>query len=165
MAENEAAPETPQVQMRLLAQYVKDLSFENPNAPGSLQTRPDQPAIDVNFDIGVNKVAENQYEVSLRCNVSAKREDTAVFIVEGVYAGLFQIEGAPERALEPILLIECPTLLFPYLRRIISDATRDGGFMPLMLEPLDFARLYEQQLRSRQQSGGGIDGSPSPILN
>ena len=130
--------------VRMVTQYVKDLSFENPNAPGSVRPDP-APSIDINVDVGARPLGNDHYEVELACNAKATRGDEAVFVVEVNYAGVFLIQGVPQEHFEPLMFVECPRLLFPFLRRIVADNVRDGGFMPLMLEPLDFAGMYQQQ--------------------
>jgi len=160
-----AQPQVPQI--RVMGQYVKDLSFENPGAPNSLRGG-GQPNIDMGIDVRARGVDESTYEVELSLSAKATRENDTAFIAELVYAGLFQITNLDERARDPFLLIECPRILFPFARRILSDATRDGGFPPLMLEPVDFAALYRQQLAQRQQGGqsegqqGGQGGESGP---
>ncbi len=157
-------PATQEPQLRLLAQYSKDVSFENPNAPTSLQNGP-TPAIELEIGVGAQNAQENIYEVSLSISVKATREETTVFLLELVYCGLFAIEGVPEESLGPILHIECTRLLFPYARRIVSDLTQDGGFPALPLEPIDFAAVYraglEQQAaqQAAQQTNGSENGS------
>ena len=137
----------------VLAQYVKDLSFENPNAPRSLQMlQQTQPQIQVNVNVGAKKVADDVYEVDLKIDVTAKQEEETAFVVDLLYSGLFGLRNFPEEQLEPFLIVSAPSLLFPYARRIVSDATRDGGFPPLMLEPVDFGGLYLQQKAQQQQS-------------
>mgnify|MGYP003880832177 CR=1 FL=1 len=144
-------------QAGILAQYVKDLSFENPNAPGSLQTE-GQPKLDVGVNLNARAGENDMYEVELRISVNAKSEaGQALFTVELLYAGLFRLAGAPQEALEPFLLVEAPRILFPFARRVIADAVRDGGFMPLLLNPIDFGGLYLQQLDARR--GGAGEGS------
>ncbi|MEM8800305.1 MAG: protein-export chaperone SecB [Pseudomonadota bacterium] len=148
-----------QVRVGILAQYVKDLSFENPNAPQSLQQKPDapKPNMDVNVNVAARKANEEVYEVELKLTVNAKVEDTTSFVVELLYAGLFQLVNLPEQALQPFLLVEAPRLIFPFARRIVSDAVRDGGFPPLMLEPIDFAQLYRRQMESAAAgTNGGV---------
>jgi len=141
-------------QLRVLGQYIKDLSFENPNAPDSLRAGGEAPKIDVTVDVNARRIAGDDFEVSLRCAASARRGDQTAFIVETVYAGLFQLTNAAPEALQPILLIECPRILFPFARRVVADATRDGGFPPLMLDPIDFAALYQQQAQAQAAQGG-----------
>lgn len=160
MAEEEGAVETltngedngPQV--GILTQYVKDLSFENPNAPMVYQWQ-DQPRIDVQFNIGSNAVSDDVYEVSLKIEVQAKVGEQTAFAVELVYAGLFGLRNIPAEQLQPFLLAEAPRILFPFARRVISDAVRDGNFPPLMLEPIDFGALYMAQAQQQQELATG----------
>lgn len=139
-------------QAGILAQYVKDLSFENPNAPGSLQMQ-GQPKIEINVNVNARAGEQDMYEVELKIDATARAQDsgTLAFQVELLYGGLFRLTGAPQEAIEPFLIVEAPRILFPFARRVIADAVRDGGFPPLMLEPIDFGGLYLQQ---RQNSGG-----------
>ncbi len=137
-------------QAGILAQYVKDLSFENPNAPQSLQMQ-GQPRIDINVNVNVRSGGQDVYEVELKISASARAPDDKLgFQVELVYAGLFRLTGAPAEAVEPFLLVEAPRILFPFARRVVADAVRDGGFPPLMLDPIDFGGLYLQQLEQRE---------------
>jgi preprotein translocase subunit SecB len=136
----------------VIAQYVKDLSFENPNAPRSLQMLAQtQPAINVNVNVGARKIDDTTYEVDLKVEVTAKQEADTAFVVDLLYSGLFALRNFPDEQLEPFLVVSAPSLLFPFARRVIADATRDGGFPPLMLEPMDFGGLYLQQ-KAQQQS-------------
>ena len=141
-------------QVGILTQYVKDLSFENPNAPMVYQWQ-DQPRIDVQFNIGSNAVSEDVYEVALKIDVSAKVGEQTAFAVELVYAGLFGLRNIPQDQLQPFLLAEAPRILFPFARRVVSDAVRDGNFPPLMLEPIDFAALYMAQAQQQQELATG----------
>ena len=127
--------------LQVIAQYVKDLSFENPNAPGNLQQKT-EPKVEVNVDVGAVKVSETAYEVTLTTAVTGYNDDAKLFIAELTYAGVFAFTGIEDTELQPYLLIECPRLLFPFSRAIIADVTRDGGFPPLLIQPIDFARLY-----------------------
>jgi preprotein translocase subunit SecB len=131
-------------QAGVLSQYVKDLSFENPNAPGVYQWQ-GQPQIDVQFNIGSNQLGDDAYEVILKIDVKATAADKTAFQVELAYAGLFALRNIPEDQLQPFLLAEAPRILFPFARRVLADAVRDGGFPPLMLEPIDFGQLYVSQ--------------------
>lgn len=129
--------------IRILAQYVRDLSFENPRAPDSLRGGAPQPQIDLGVELNARGRPDGLFEVELKLTATAGRDGgEAVFVVELVYAGLFQIFGVPEADLEPVLMIECPRYLFPFARRIIADLTGEGGFPPFMLEPIDFAGVY-----------------------
>jgi len=142
-------------QAAILAQYVKDLSFENPNAAQTLQRlsqNQQQPKMEVNVNVAANRLGEDAYEVELKINVASKiGEDETAFAVELLYAGLFGIRNVEQTSLEPFLLVQAPHILFPFARRIIADTVRDGGFAPLMLEPIDFAKLYQQQRAQAQQ--------------
>ena len=144
----------------VISQYVKDLSFENPNAPAVFQWQ-GQPQIDVGFNIGNEQVGDEVYEVSLKINVVAKTEEKTAFQVELVYAGLFGIRNVPEDQLAPILLAQGPAMLFPFARRVLADAVRDGGFPPLMLDPIDFGALFMQQaeLAAQEAEGAGAEGN------
>jgi preprotein translocase subunit SecB len=143
----------------LISQYVKDLSFENPNAPEVYQWQ-GQPQIDVGFNIGSNQVADDVHEVIIKVDVIAKSADKVAFAVEMEYAGLFGIRNVPDDQLQPFLLAEGPRLIFPFARRILADAVRDGGFPPLLLEPIDFGALYMQQAAANEAAAGAaIEGN------
>ena len=139
----------------LISQYVKDFSFENPNAPAIYQN-PQGPAIDVQFNIASAQVAEEVFEIVLRIEVKAETEGKVAFLVDLSYAGLFGLRNIPEEHIQPFLLGEAPRLLFPFARRVLADAVRDGGFPPLMLEPIDFNGLYMQQLAGQQGEGAPV---------
>ena len=140
-------------QIALISQYVKDLSFENPNAPAVFQWQ-DQPQIDVQFNIGADKVADDVLEVSLKIEVKAIAPQGTAFAVELVYAALFGMRNVPEDQVQPFMLAEAPRLIFPFARRVLADAIRDGGFPPLLLEPIDFGGLYLQQAEQMQATAG-----------
>jgi preprotein translocase subunit SecB len=146
-AANQPAPQN----LGVLAQYVKDLSFESPSAPQSLRQRGTQPTINVTINVEPGPVAGDEVEVDLKIEAQAKAGETIMFAIELVYGGLFRLSNIPTEAVQPILRIECPRLLFPFARQIIADATRNGGFPPLMLEPIDFLSLYRQRLAQMQQ--------------
>lgn len=133
--------------LQIAAQYIRDLSFENPSTPGAQHTG--KPVMQVAMDVQARATGADQYEVGLRVRVDAKSGETPVYLVELLYAGLFIVKGASPETLQPILLIECPRILFPFARRVVADVTRDGGFMPLMLDPIDFAAMFRQQMASR----------------
>ena len=139
-------------QVGIISQYTKDLSFENPNAPAVYQWQ-QQPKVDVNFNINAQKLGDEVHEVAVRIEVSAKVDDQTAFLIDLTYAGLFGLRNVPAEQLQPFLLAEAPRLLFPFARRIVADAVQDGGFPPLMLEPIDFTALYMQQAAMVQ--GGG----------
>lgn len=143
--------------IRILAQFVRDFSFENPLAPDSLRAGAAQPAIDMGVEMNARGRTDGLFEVDLKLSARATREDQNVFHVEVVYGGLFHIEGVPEADLEPVLLIECPRFLFPYARRLISDVTAEGGFPPFLIDPIDFAGVYAA--RKAQAEAGGVIGN------
>ena len=136
----------------LIAQYIKDLSVENPNAPTCYQWT-DQPNVDVQFNIGATPVNEEVHEVELKITVGAKMPQGNLYLVELSYAGLVGLRNIPDDAGHAFLYAEAPRLLFPFARRVIADATRDAGFAPLMLDPMDFTALYQQQIAQRQAEG------------
>ena len=144
-----------QPQVGLISQYVKDLSFENPNAPAVYQWQT-QPQIDVQFNIGAQQLNDELHEVALKVEIAANGDGKTAFQVELVYAGLFAIKNVPAEQLQPFMLAEAPRLLFPFARRIVADAVRDGGFPPLMLDPIDFASLYMQRAAQAQSEGTGM---------
>tara|TARA_B100001123_G_C15233717_1_gene996230 strand:- start:640 stop:1122 length:483 start_codon:yes stop_codon:yes gene_type:complete len=125
------------------AQYIKDLSFENPNTPGTI-TVEEEPNIEVNIDVKGSKLDDAVYEVVLTLSAIGQSADTKLFIAELSYAGIFALSNIKEEDVQPTLLISCPTLLFPFARNIIADVTRDGGFPPLLMQPVDFHQLYVQ---------------------
>jgi preprotein translocase subunit SecB len=144
----------PRINMRILAQYVRDLSFENVAAQKKLQGSNVQPDIQVQVSLDANKrEAEGQFEVATKFKITStnKADGETLFVVELDYLGLFLIEGVPAEQMHPFLLIECPRMIFPFARRIISDVTRDGGFPALNLDSVDFLELYRQEL-ARQQA-------------
>jgi preprotein translocase subunit SecB len=143
-------------QVGILAQYVKDLSFENPNAPAVFQWQ-GQPQMDVQVNIGTQPVGQDVHEVVLKIEVEAKGNEGTAFRAELLYAGLFAIRNIPEDQLQPFLLAEAPRLIFPFARKVIADAVIDGGFPPLLLDPIDFAGLYMQSA-AQGETGGGLVG-------
>lgn len=139
----------------VLAQYLKDLSFESPNAPESLTTMTGQPDVNIGVNVEAKKVGDNDFEVDLLLTVTAEENKKTMFIVEVTYSGLFTLTDIPEDALQAIILIEAPRLLFPFARNIVADATREGGFPPLLIQPVDFVSLYQQHIEA--QSGEQAD--------
>ncbi|MCA3554319.1 protein-export chaperone SecB [Aestuariivirga sp.] len=145
--------QTPQEQpsLRILGQYLKDLSFENPNAPHAFSQEA-QPDIAVSVNVNARPLAVNDFEVELHLDAKATTADKVAFAAELVYAGTFRLENFPHQLLHPAVLIECPRILFPFARQILAEATRNGGFPPLMLDPIDFAAMYQR--RMQQQTVG-----------
>ena len=146
--------------LRVLAQYIRDLSFENPRAPESLRGD-SAPKIDLDVELAARNRPDGLFEVDLKLVTSAKRDDETLFVVEIVYGGLFQIEGAEGQNLEPVLLIECPRYLFPFARRVIADLTGEGGFPPFRVDPIDFTAIYmaRQAQVAAGQNGAGQNGA------
>lgn len=160
MADTSASQQPGSLPIQIHAQYVKDLSFENPRAPMSLQPQPEAPRIEVNVDVQAAKVADdNVYEVVLKVTASGKSGDAQLFLAELTYGGLFSLQGVPEDSLHPVLLIECPRILFPFARSIIADMTRDGGFPPLLIQPVDFAGMYRNSASQAAVSDAPIDAN------
>ncbi|QDY69981.1 protein-export chaperone SecB [Qingshengfaniella alkalisoli] len=143
-------------QMRVLAQFIRDLSFENIMIQKGVQGEV-KPQVQVQVSLDAKKrPADNQYEITSKYIVSSKNSesDSTLFHVELDYGGVFHVEGVPENQLHPFLLIECPRMLFPFVRRIIADVTRDGGFPPVNLDTVDFVQLYQQEVARRAQQQG-----------
>jgi preprotein translocase subunit SecB len=132
--------------LSVLTQYIKDFSFENPNSPNSLLPKEKQPEISININVNANPLSETDYEVVLLIEAKAGEGKEMLFNCEMSYAGIFRLVNIPEDAKHAAVLIECPRLLFPFARHIVSDATRNGGFPPLMIDPVDFARLYQSRM-------------------
>lgn len=136
--------------LNILAQYIKDLSFESPGAPQSLKGRDKAPAININVNVNANPLADKEYDVVLTLNAQANYDKDVLFNAELVYGGVFRIDGFPQEHVLPLLFVECPRLLFPFARQIISDATRNGGFPPLMIDPIDFAKMFQNRMAEEQ---------------
>ncbi|MEZ5809839.1 MAG: protein-export chaperone SecB [Rhizobiaceae bacterium] len=134
----------------VLTQYIKDLSFESPGAPQSLRGREQAPSININVNVNANPLSEKEFDVNLSLNAKAESGKDVLFNIELLYGGVFHIEGFPQEHMLPILFIECPRLLFPFARQIIADASRNGGFPPLMLDPIDFAQMFQQKMAEEQ---------------
>src|SRR5213076_3539169 len=153
------ADNSTQPQVSIFAQYVKDLSVENPSAP-EVYSWQVQPALDVQFNLNVQGAGEDVHEVTLKFDISARSDNGVHFVIDLSYAGLFGIRNVPEEALPPFLLIEAPRLIFPFARQIVADAIANSGFPPLLLDPIDFAGAYLAQLQAAQeQQAGESNGS------
>lgn len=148
-ANNEAIP-----QLNVLVQYTKDFSFENPNAPQSLAPQEKSPSISIQVNVNARQLAETDFEVELMLEGSAGEEKTILFKFELDYGGIFRISNIPSDQMHPIVMIECPRLLFPFARQIIADAVRHGGFPPLFIDPIDFQGLYRQRLAELETNPG-----------
>lgn len=139
-----AAPQQPPppVQAQVVGQYIKDLSFENPNVNKLLEGPGENPNLKLEVNVNAQRVGENLYESAIDFKAHATNKLGTIYDMELVYAGLFKIQNSPEQALEPFLLINCPSVIFPFLRRLVADISREGGFPPLLLDPIDFASLF-----------------------
>lgn len=140
---DQAAPARPSMALR--AQYTKDVSFENPRAPQSLFSLDAAPAMEVSVNLGAQRLDQNVFELVIQVNARAVHDKTTVFLIDLAYGGVLEMQNVPEETLEQLVFVQGAFLLFPYARRVISDLTRDGGFPPLQLEPIDFLALYSQQ--------------------
>ena len=149
--------------MNLVGQYIRDLSFENPGAPAALLAGGGNPAFNVSIAVSVKKQNEEIYAVELTLNAKANREETVLFNVELVYGGIFRLKNVPEAQLSPLLMVECPRLVFPFARQVLANVTQQGGFPPLMMEPVDFATIYRQNLAklAAQQQGTAAPAAPA----
>ena len=150
-------------QLGIRTQYIKDLSFENPSAGERPPEAERSPDIQVNVQVAVRRLEAPHFEVTLQITANARHQEKPVFLVELTYAGVFTLVGIPQEALEPTLLVECPRLLFPFARRIVADVTRDGGFPPLLLGPIDFLALYRNgQAQAQAQAAQAQAGQGQP---
>ncbi len=140
--------------IRILAQFVRDFSFENPRAPEALRAGAAQPQIDLGVEMNARGRDDGLFEVDLKLSARAARDDGPLFVVELLYGGVFQISGVGAEDIEPVLLIECPRFLFPFARRIIADVTAEGGYPPFMLDPIDFAGVYAARKAEEGQQVG-----------
>lgn len=141
--------------LNILTQYIKDFSFENPNSPNSLLPRENQPQISININVNANPLSETDFEVVLKLEARAGQGKDMMFNCDLSYAGIFRLQNFPQEAMHPAVLIECPRLLFPFARQIVADATRNGGFPPLMIDPVDFGRLYQARMAEIAKQQGG----------
>jgi len=142
--------------LNILAQYVKDLSFESPGAPLSLRARTDNkaPAININVNVNTNPLGDKDYDVILTLSARAQYDNDVLFNVELIYGGVFRIDGFPQEHMLPILFVECPRLIFPFARQIVAEATRNGGFPPLLIDPIDFGQMFQKRVAEEQAQAG-----------
>lgn len=151
--------------LNIVGQYIKDLSFENPRAPQSILTGTGQPKFNVNINVGVNRQSDDVYAVELSFTAKAERDTGVLFNIELVYGGLFRLRNWPEAQLGPMLMIECPRLIFPFARQVLANVTQQGGFPPLLMDPVDFAAIYRQNMAQlAAQQGKPADGNPPEII-
>jgi preprotein translocase subunit SecB len=156
--------ETPQPTFNLVGQYIRDMSFENPGAPASVMNGGTSPSFNVGINVGVKKQSDDIYAVEITLNAKAERDKTVLFNVELIYGGIYRMKNIPENQLAPLLLVECPRLIFPFARQALATITQQGGFPPLMMEPVDFNAIYLQNLKSlqAQQASQANGGTPTP---
>lgn len=152
-----AAAEVSQQSLGVIAQYVKDLSFESPGAPQSIRARSTSPTINIAINVQPRQPRGDEMEVELKIEANAREGESILFAIELVYGGLFRLTNIPPENVTPIAMIECPRLLFPFARQIIADASRNGGFPPLLIDPIDFVQLFRQRMA---QAGAG-----NPVAN
>ena len=148
--------------LNALAQYAKDISFENPNAPRSLTPQESGPQISIQVNVNAKQLAETDFEVDLTLEGDAKVGNDVLFAFELTYSGVFRVQNIPQEQVHPIVMIECPRLLFPFARQIVAEAVRNGGFPPLYIDPIDFVGLYRQKA-AESQAGAGAQGSSSIV--
>lgn len=152
-APTDAAPKTP---LTIGAQYIKDFSFENPNAPHAILNLSQPPEVAMDVDVKVNQFQDNAYEVCLTLSANAKSDDTVLFMIEIVYAAIVQVDPSLEDDyIEKLLLIETPRLIFPFARAIVADSSREGGYPPLLINPIDFVDLYHKRQIHHGDAGAG----------
>ena len=150
--------------LSIITQYVKDLSFESPGAPNSLRARAGQPQINISIGVQMNASGTDEFEVEVRIDARANEGQAVLFAIELVYAGLFRFTNIPAENVRAVGMIECPRLLFPFARQIVAEASRNGGFPPLLIDPVDFAALFRQQMQqaaARQQAAGAPPQQPN----
>jgi len=151
------AGQAPPLQVRVIAQYIKDLSFENPNVHKLLEDPGDQPNLRIEVNVNASNVGPKKFESVINFKAEATNKFGTLYDMELAYGGTFHVENLPEPQLQPFLLIHCPALLFPFARRLIADLTREGGFPPLLLDPIDFGMLYAKRQQERAQAQAKVN--------
>lgn len=149
----------------IVGQYIRDLSFENPNAPASLVPGTVNPGSNININVQVKKQADDVYAVELGLNVKTERDDKVLYAIELVYGGLFRFKNIPENQLAPLLMVEAPRLIFPFARQVLASTIQSGGFPPLMLEPVDFLTLYRRNLAAAAERQKQATNGDAPTVN
>lgn len=151
--------------IQIMAQYVKDLSFENPNATQTLVARPASPQVTVNVDVRTATIDDTTYEVVLTIKGDAKNAELQAFVIELAYGGLVKLTDLPREQTAAALYVEVPRLLFPFARAVVAEATRNGGYPPLLVQPIDFVALFKRQIEAmrQRQAAAGADGEPAPV--
>jgi preprotein translocase subunit SecB len=147
--------------LNALAQYAKDFSFENPNAPRSLAPQQQGPTINIQVNVNAKQLAETDFEVDLKLEGNGKVGNEVLFAFDLTYGGVFRARNIPAEQIHPVIMIECPRLLFPFARQIVADAVRNGGFPPLYIDPIDFVALYRQKAAEQGQTAPGQPAPPA----
>lgn len=150
-----ATEQQPQIQARIVSQYLKDLSFENPNVDKLLSGGGETPKLTVEVNVTGRQIEGEMFESTIELKANAVNNITNIYVLECSYAGVFKIESMPKEALEPFLLISGPTMIFPFLRRLVADLTREGGYPPLLLDPIDFGALFVKRQREAKEKAAG----------
>jgi preprotein translocase subunit SecB len=150
--------------LNALAQYMKDFSFENPNAPKSLAPQQKQPQISIQVNVNAKQLAETDFEVELKLEGNAKAENDVLFVFDLTFCGVFRVRNIPQDQVHPVVMIECPRLLFPFARQIVAEAVRNGGFPPLYIDPIDFVALYRQRAAAAQQQNENPTNPANPLV-
>ena len=148
--------------LNIIGQYVRDLSFENPGAPGTILAGGASPQFNVSINVQVKNQSEDIYAVELTTNAKAERDGTVLFNIELVYGGIFRVRNVQQNQLPPLLMIECPRLIFPFARQVMANVTQAGGFPPLLMEPVDFVSIYQQNLAAMAKRNGEAGGETKP---
>ena len=148
------APAAALPSLAALGQYIKDLSFENPNAPNSLAPKENGPNIAISVNVNAKQLSETDFEVELTLEGKAGEGEGLLFQFELIYAGIFRVQNIPAENIQAVVMIECPLLMFPFSRQIVADCVRNGGFPPLFIDPIDFANLYQQKMSQLQPAAG-----------
>jgi preprotein translocase subunit SecB len=157
--ESPTATPPPGQQLIINFQYIKDLSFENPRLPRGPRQQQGQPSVDINVDVKAQALGPDAFEVILTINASAKQQDEALFLIELAYGAVVTVRNVPQEMLSPFVLVETPRLIFPFARAIIAETTRDGGFPPLMINPIDFADLLRRKAAAAAGAAAGSAGA------
>lgn len=156
-----AVPQQKPIEAQIVGQFIKDLSFENPSVGKLLDGPGDDPNLAVQINVEAKRVSPDLFEAGIDFKAKATNKSGAIYDLELVYVGLFRLRNIPDQALEPFLLINCPTIVFPFLRRLVADITREGGFPPLLLDPIDFAQLYSRRQQEALAVQNGASGKPN----
>jgi len=163
MADDDNSAQNAQPSMALIGQYIRDLSFESPGAPGSIMLGSGAPTFSINVDVDVRKQADEVYAVELKLGAKADRDSNVLFAVELLYGGVFRIRNIVEPQLSQLLMIECPRLIFPFARQVLANVTQQGGFPPVMIDPIDFGSVYMQKMQTLQAAQANPAGNPSNV--